>query len=112
MEMVVRYCGANRDDFGRHDARRILTEALERTGRRIKKVCLYIEDVNGPRGGTDKHCRCVLHVDRMRPVVIRDRDAGVTSLLHRVANRAARVLRDRIKRRKATRRRTPRSLTD
>jgi hypothetical protein len=60
---------------------------------------LYVEDVNGPRGGVDKQCRCVLHLRRMPPVVIQDKDESMNALIYRVANRAAYALSQRTDRR-------------
>ena len=36
---------------------RILTSALGRFARRIRAIHLWLEDVNGPRGGVDVRCR-------------------------------------------------------
>ena len=40
---------------------KILAAAIEPLAQRVKQVLVYIEDVNGPRGGVDKQCRCVVH---------------------------------------------------
>jgi hypothetical protein len=37
--------------------RRILTSTLGRFERRVRKLHVWIEDVNGPRGGVDIRCR-------------------------------------------------------
>ena len=99
MQLSVHFSGADRRAFGNHDYEGVLRQSLERFGRRLVRVCLYIEDTNGPRGGEDKQCRCVLHLRRMQPVVIKDRDDNLLSLLYRVANRAAHTLSRRSDRR-------------
>lgn len=99
MLLSVHFSGADRHSFGDHDCERILLQSLERFRHRLKRVCVYIEDVNGPRGGEDKQCRCVLHLRRMEPVVIKDQDENLTTLLHRVANRATHALSRRADRR-------------
>ncbi len=71
---------------------KILISQLARFQHRIKQVQLYIEDVNGPRGGLDKHCRCVLHLRRTAPIVIRDCDHSIPAMIHRVADRASHAL--------------------
>ena len=63
--------------------------SLERFRSRIQSVQLYLEDVNGPKGGVDKVCRCVLHLKKLSPVVIRDADESWSALVQRTANRAA-----------------------
>jgi hypothetical protein len=106
MQLVVRYSGAGPDEFPAEKAASVLSNALRRFSHRIERVSLYLEDVNGPRGGADKQARCVIHGARMRPIVIRDQDAQTKRLLSRVATRTVRVLRDRLARRRS-RRRTP-----
>jgi putative sigma-54 modulation protein len=64
----------------------------------IRHISLTITDVNGPKGGVDKQCHCVLHLKRMPPIVIRDRDESYLGLFHRVANRASHVLSQRVDR--------------
>lgn len=114
MELIVRHSGNVGDELDEDRAASVVTQALRRFTNRIQRVSLYFQDVNGPRGGVDKQCRCVIHGSRLRTIVIRDQDAKTSHLVHRVANRATRVLRDRLTRR--TRRRRPeavnRTVTD
>lgn len=92
MNFTLRFSGGQRADFGNHDFEGILMTALERFSPRLKQVYLYMEDMNGPRGGIDKQCRCVLHLRRLPPIVIQDQDENMHALIHRVANRAAYTL--------------------
>ncbi len=92
MQLTIRFSGGKRSDYGNCDFEGVFEKSLARFSRRLKKVYLYIEDVNGPRGGIDKQCRCVLHVRNLPPIVIQDQDSSMMSLLFRVANRAAYVL--------------------
>jgi putative sigma-54 modulation protein len=108
MQLVLRFSGGTRADFGNHDYEGILGSALARFSHRLKQAYLYVEDVNGPRGGIDKQCRCVLHLRRMPPVVIQDQDESMTSLLYRVANRASYALSQKVDRRQQRQQR-PRS---
>jgi len=41
----------------RRAIRRILASALGRFARRVQTVRVWLEDVNGPRGGVDTRCR-------------------------------------------------------
>jgi hypothetical protein len=100
MQLMIRFSGGKQSDFGEHRFEDILTGTLARFRHRLKQAFLYIEDVNGPRGGIDKQCRCVLHLRRMPPVVIHDQDENMNNLIHRVANRAAYALGQRIGRSK------------
>lgn len=92
MNLTIRFSGGRRADFGNFDLEGILATSLERFAHRLKQIYLYLEDINGPRGGVDKQCRCVLHLRRLPPVVIQDQDESVYALIHRVANRAAYAL--------------------
>ncbi len=100
MNFAVRFGSGSRADFGDHDIEGILTDSLGRFAHRLKQIYLFIEDTNGPRGGVDKQCRCVLHLRRMAPVVIEDQDESMLALIHRVANRAAYALSQQTARKK------------
>ena len=99
MQLTIRFSGSKRSDFGCERYEQILLTSLSRFGNRLKQVSLLIEDINGPRGGVDKQCRCVLHLRRMPPIVIEDRDDRVLSLIYRVSNRAAHALSRKMDRR-------------
>jgi len=90
MNLTIRFSGGQPADFGHHDFEGILTNSLQRFAQRLKRVYLYIEDINGPRRGVDKQCRCVLHLRRLPPVVIRDQDESMFALIHRVSPPASR----------------------
>lgn len=92
MQLTIRFSGGKRSDFGNHDLEGVVQTSLERFKNGLKQVYLYVEDVNGPRGGVDKQCRCVLHLRRMPPIVIQDQDEDMATLIYRVANRAAYAL--------------------
>lgn len=100
MQMTIRFSGGNRSDFGEFDYERLMLSSLERFRHLLKQVQLYIEDTNGPRGGVDKQCRCVLHLRRMPPVVIQDQDESMGPLIHRVAERATFALSKKLDRKK------------
>jgi hypothetical protein len=72
--------------------------AVERFGSQIRKVHVSVRDINGPRGGVDKQCRCVVHLKRMAPIVIEDADQSYLALCHRVAERVAYTLSQKIDR--------------
>lgn len=80
------------------DAADIMRQSFERFGKHIRSVNLVVTDVNGPKGEVDKQCRCVVHLKRMAPIVIQDRDNSYVSLLKRVADRAAQTLNQRVDR--------------
>lgn len=99
MKIKICFSGGKRSDFGNHDYEQVLTSSFDRFEDRLNLVYLYIQDINGPRGGVDKQCRCVLHLRRMPPIVIQDQDESMTALIQRVASRAAYVLSQKTDRR-------------
>jgi hypothetical protein len=72
-------------------ARRRLEFALGRFGARVRSLTVRLADLNGPRGGLDKHCLVALTSPR-RLIVIEDTDAEAEVAIGRAADRAARVV--------------------
>lgn len=110
MELVIRCKGNKKAYFGCHNYQELILSSLERFQDRVKQVCLYVEDVNGHRRGIDKKCRCVLHLNRMTPIVIQDMDASMNALMHRIVHRAAYVLSQKSDRKVKRGKRSGRSL--
>lgn len=50
--------------------RRILTSALGRFARRVQTIRVWLEDVNGPRGGVDIRCRIDVHFRPRRSITV------------------------------------------
>lgn len=100
MQINIHFSGGKRSNFGNYDYEQTLARSLERFQHRLKKVHVYIEDINGPKGCIDKQCRCVLHLRRMPPIVIQDQDESINALLYRVANRASYALIQKVERKK------------
>lgn len=104
MQISVRFSGSKRSDFGTQEFEQVFSDSLERFARELKQVVLYVEDVNGPKGGRDKQCRCVVYMRRMSPIVIQDTDETMQTLLSRVANRAAYAVSQKLARKNDKRR--------
>ncbi len=84
------------------DVSELMRESFERFQSYIRCVTVTFTDVNGPRGGVDKQCRCVLQLKRMAPIVIEDRDGSLVNLVSRVANRASQTLSQRVDRKQTS----------
>lgn len=80
----------------KNDFAELMLGAVERFQNRVHAVNVTVRDVNGPRGGIDKQCRCVVHLKRIAPIVIEDADDSCQNLLNRVADRVAFTLSRRI----------------
>jgi hypothetical protein len=61
-------------------------------------VEVYLTDVNGPRGGADKHCRIVARLSSGRPVVASRSHRDVLAAVGRAATLCRRSVRTRLKR--------------
>ncbi len=103
MQLDIRFSGVKRTHAWDSRFEDVLLCSLEKFRHRVKQICLYIEDVNGPKRGVDKQCRCVLHLRRMPPVVIQDQDESLVSLIYRIANRASYSLSQKTDRRNSRR---------
>ena len=87
------------DQEVRQFAERRMSFALDRL-RSLRRVVISIEDVNGPKGGADKHCRIVAEFGFTSLVVEETQpswQSAVARATRRVARKAAREL-QRVKR--------------
>ncbi|MFC1597769.1 HPF/RaiA family ribosome-associated protein [Planctomycetota bacterium] len=89
---------------------RCLYFALGRFGPAIDHVSVRVGDVNGPRGGVDKHCQIVvkLRASGSNPIAVDDTDEDLRAAVTRASNRAGRTVAraiDRKRRKRAYQRR-------
>jgi ribosome hibernation promoting factor len=79
--------------------------ALGRFGPAIDHVRVRVGDVNGPRGGVDKHCRIVvkLRASGSNPIAVDDNDEDLYAALVRASNRAGRTVARAVERRQGKR---------
>jgi len=74
-------------------ARRRLEFALGRFGARVRSLTVRLADLNGPRGGLDKHCLVAIRLTSPRRlIVVEDTDAEAEVAIGRAADRAARTV--------------------
>ena len=60
---------------------------LRRFDHMIRRVCVQIADINGPRGGEDKSCRIQVHLKRASSVIIGERGASLLAVVARAVDR-------------------------
>jgi putative sigma-54 modulation protein len=75
--------------------------ALEGFAGRIRKVCVSVGDLNGPRGGIDKRCRVTIVLVSSTTIVMADSDSNIYVAIDRAADRAGNCIGRRLKRLKA-----------
>lgn len=77
--------------------------ALARFGGRIRRISAFLEDINGPRGGEDQHCRIEVSLVPSGSIMAEATDAEVASAVGRAAERVARRVRDALDRKRTMR---------
>lgn len=70
---------------------------------------MRLTDVNGPRGGIDKHCVIEVRGPALVPIVIRERDADLYAAIDRAAERVDRTVARRLSRNQTLYLRDPRA---
>jgi ribosome-associated translation inhibitor RaiA len=66
--------------------------ALSARDDHIQRVLVWLSDINGPRGGTDKCCHIEVMLTRDADVVIKDTEADLYVAIDRAADGAARAV--------------------
>jgi ribosome-associated translation inhibitor RaiA len=84
-------------------ARERLNAALRRFRRYVEGVTVYIRDVNGPRGGTDKRVRMIVRLRPSGSIVITEQESNVLAAIAGAARRAAHATKRQLRRRRSLR---------
>jgi len=77
---------------------RRLRFALTSSTDHIQRVMVRLSDINGPRGGQDKHCRIQIVLKGMPDVVINDTESNLYAAISRAIGRASRSVARRLRR--------------
>ena len=72
--------------------------SLARFENHIHKISMWLSDVNGPRGGRDKHCRLQISLAGNTDVIVEDRQVSLQAAINRALDRAGRSLARKLKR--------------
>jgi ribosome-associated translation inhibitor RaiA len=75
--------------------RRVLF-ALGRFTRRLQSVRIMLKDLNGPKGGVDKHCKVMVSIVPSFNVIIEESDADLQTAINRALERAGHTVARRI----------------
>ncbi|WP_269530949.1 HPF/RaiA family ribosome-associated protein [Chitinimonas sp. BJYL2] len=75
-----------------------LALGLRRHRERIRQVTVRLADINGPRGGIDKHCTVQIALYHLPDVLIEDVEADLHQAISRAADRASRTVTRRLAR--------------
>ena len=77
-----------------------LESALSRLDGWVQKATVYLDDVNGPRGGVCKLCRVVVTANGIQTVVVTEVGESVQASVSRAIRRAVSALKRRVKQRR------------
>jgi putative sigma-54 modulation protein len=77
---------------------RRLRYELRRLGSHLGRVRVWLTDINGPRGGPDKHCRISVHLSPLGIVTAEGTHPDLYVSISRAAKRLGRVLHRRLDR--------------
>ncbi len=88
----------------REHAERRLRFALTCCDDHIHKIVMRLSDINGPRGGKDKHCHLQVVLAGLPDVVIEDIETDMYVAIDRATDRAGRTLVRKIDRQKSLQR--------
>jgi len=69
----------------------------------IQRIVIRLSDINGPRGGVDKHCHIQVVLAGLPDVIIEDTEADMYVAINRAADRAGRTLVRRVNRQQTLR---------
>lgn len=111
MHVSYRFSGTSAEDFHREGLERLIPMALTRFAGQVMRVQVSVEDVNGPRGGIDKRCRCVIQVKHQASVVVEERGEALGPTMKRLADRVVFTLSKRRGRQKPDKQRKQREKT-
>ncbi len=108
MNLQVYELNIQTSDALRSHVERRFHSALARILQRIRLVVVRFADLNGPRGGPDKRCDVQVQLVGGQTVRIRETDRCLYRAVDRAARRARRVVKDRLRRQRTTKRCEPR----
>ncbi|HHO59718.1 MAG TPA: HPF/RaiA family ribosome-associated protein [Thiotrichales bacterium] len=92
----------------RNHAERRLRLALTCCDNYIQRIVMRLSDINGPRGGVDKHCHLHVVLAGLPDVVIEDTETDLYAAINRAAERAGRTLVRKVHRRQSRMKQLPR----
>ncbi len=67
--------------------------SLGRLNHRVKRVVVYLKDLNGPRGGVDKECAVHIHRAGRPPILVQKRDVDLYQAISNAVASAGLALR-------------------
>ena len=98
MRTIIHTKDLDVDDVLREHIERRALMSFSRLAERISRIEIYLSDLNGPRGGVDKHCKIEVHLTNLPLAVLDDLDSDVIRLVDRALARTTRLVSKRLER--------------
>lgn len=98
MKTTIHSTGIEVDPPLREHIERRTQLSLSRLSERISRIEIYLSDLNGPRGGVDKHCKIEVHLTNLPVAVLDDLDSDMPRLVDRCLARITRLVTKRLER--------------
>lgn len=76
---------------------RLFKSNFSRTGHEIESLDITVSDVNGPKGGADKHCQIIIKPTGLDSIVIRETQPDTRHAIFRAFARASKSLTRKLK---------------
>jgi len=92
MQIDIQALGFSLTESLRNHAERHLYFSLACCDGHIIRVVMRLSDINGPRGGEDKHCHLQVVLAGLPDVVIEDTQADMYVAINRATDRAGRTV--------------------
>lgn len=80
-----------------------VARALNKFDRTVKSVHINVQDVNGPRGGSDKECRMLVRLRKQKDVAVSVRDGSLFRAVTDATSIATRSVRKAVDRKSVRR---------
>ncbi|MBI5335062.1 MAG: HPF/RaiA family ribosome-associated protein [Burkholderiales bacterium] len=96
MRIDIHACRIALSDELRELIQRRASFALSRVASRLTRLELHLADINGPRGGVDKRCGVLIHLDHGPALFVERTGDELPALIDRCFASASRAVRKRV----------------
>lgn len=99
MELTITDLNVNLSSDNLTRIKQKVRRMFSKVGDGIDTIKLSLNDINGPKGGKDKHCRIVIILKGLPDIVITDNQDSVMNAVNIALSRARLTLLKKVKRR-------------
>ena len=103
MDMIIQTQGFKLTRSLEHFTREQINRAMSNCSERIDRVVVRLKDINGPKGGVDKHCSVEIKLANFPVTVVKKTSADMYTNIRKTSSRAARIALRQLKRRRVVR---------